>query len=61
VDDAPLKVNEKHGAVLRETWSEQRVPGTGALGIARAQPDAPTLEGVLFDRQRAATALGGIS
>jgi len=37
-------------SVLHEVRSKQRKSWKGALWLARAQPNAPTSEGVLLDR-----------
>src|SRR5215467_6339248 len=50
VYDLALQVDEVYVAVLHEVWSKQRKSRSDALWLARAQPDAPSLESVLLDR-----------
>jgi hypothetical protein len=50
VDDLALQVDEIHLPVLHEVRSKQRKSRKGALWLARAQPNAPSFEGVLLDR-----------
>jgi hypothetical protein len=50
VHDLALQVDEIHASVFDEMRSKQRKPRKGALWLARAQPNAPSFEGVLLDR-----------
>src|SRR5262249_2091724 len=50
VDDLALQVDEIHVPVLHEVRSKQRKSRKGALWLARAQPNAPSFDGVLLDR-----------
>ena len=50
VDDLALQVDEIHVPVLHEVRSKQRKSRKGALRLARAQPNAPSFEGILLDR-----------
>src|SRR5215467_15732956 len=50
VDDLALQVDEINVPALHEVRSKQRKSRKGALWLARAQPDAPSFEGVLLDR-----------
>src|SRR5215472_11477799 len=49
VDDLALQVDKIHVRILHEVRSKQRKSWKGALWRARAQPNAPSFEGVLLD------------